>query len=54
MKKTKKLMTIAFASIFAFAGCQAKNGENKKSENSETIKIGAIIPQTGPVSNYGN
>ncbi|MDU4447599.1 MAG: GTP cyclohydrolase II [Anaerococcus vaginalis] len=54
MKKTKKLMTLAFASIFAFAGCQAKNGENKKSENSDTIKIGAIIPQTGPVSNYGN
>lgn len=31
-----------------------KNGESKKAEDSDTIKIGAIIPQTGPVSNYGN
>ncbi|PMC82188.1 ABC transporter substrate-binding protein [Anaerococcus hydrogenalis] len=54
MKKTKKLMALAFASIFAFAGCQAKDGESKSTENSDTVKIGAIIPQTGPVSNYGN
>lgn len=54
MKKTKKIMALALASIFVFAGCQGKNGESKKSEDSDTIKIGAIIPQTGPVSNYGN
>lgn len=54
MKKSKKLMALAFASIFAFAGCQAKDGESKSTENSDTVKIGAIIPQTGPVSNYGN
>ncbi len=54
MKKTKKLMALALASIFVFAGCQGKNGESKKAEDSDTIKIGAIIPQTGPVSNYGN
>lgn len=54
MKKTKKIMALALASIFIFAGCQGKNGESKKAEDSDTIKIGAIIPQTGPVSNYGN
>ena len=54
MKKTKKIMALALASIFIFAGCQGKNGESKKLEDSDTIKIGAIIPQTGPVSNYGN
>ncbi|EEB35115.1 hypothetical protein ANHYDRO_02079 [Anaerococcus hydrogenalis DSM 7454] len=44
MKKSKKLMALAFASIFAFAGCQAKDGESKSTENSDTVKIGAIIP----------
>lgn len=55
MKKSKKLMALAFASIFAFAGCSSGSNDSKSAnEDSDTIKIGAIIPQTGPVSNYGN
>ncbi|WP_407654211.1 ABC transporter substrate-binding protein [Anaerococcus porci] len=55
MGKSKKLMALAFASIFALAGCSSGSNDSKStSGDSDTIKIGAIIPQTGPVSNYGN
>jgi len=44
MLKRTMLFTIAFAALL-FAGCAAK---------SDTIKVGAVLPVSGPVSAYGS
>lgn len=51
MKNKMKLLSIVIAAFTIFTACA--NGENQKSENDSTIKIGSTFPLTGQYSNYG-
>lgn len=55
MKNIKVLaITAAIVSLFILlTGCGKSNVQTQTSQK-ETIKIGAILPLTGPVSSYGN
>ncbi|MDY6066028.1 MAG: ABC transporter substrate-binding protein [Finegoldia sp.] len=51
--KSKKILAMLTAAMLALTGCAA-GGNEANLENSDTVKLGLITPQTGPVSNYGN
>ena len=51
MKNKMKILSIVLAAFTIFTACA--NGENQKSEDDSTIKIGSTFPLTGQYSNYG-
>lgn len=48
-----KIVITLTSIVFAFAGCNFGDQNSSKS-NKEVVKIGAILPLTGDVSQYGN
>lgn len=55
MNTKRKLLAVATSLALILAGCNGKAGTNENVENKEndTVKLGVITPQTGPVSIYG-
>lgn len=55
MNTKRKLLAVATSLALILVGCNGKAGTNENVENKEndTVKLGVITPQTGPVSIYG-
>ena len=55
MNTKRKLLAVATSLALILAGCNGKAGTNENVENkdNDTVKLGVITPQTGPVSIYG-
>ncbi len=57
--KMKKKLVVLLSALLLLSGCGTSNnaGEKKQeasADSSEVIKLGGIIPKSGPVANYGN
>ncbi len=51
----KKFLIIILGIVLFFSGCERKGGDQKVADQNKTkvIKIGAILPLTGPVASFG-
>ncbi|MBX3291546.1 MAG: ABC transporter substrate-binding protein [Acidobacteria bacterium] len=46
------IFTIAIVAVIAFSACSSKSIQDQ--QNSKVIRIGSILPLTGPIAAYGN